>query len=337
MACNKDSIMVGLPKVFKKDEASRSQSDSSEKSHWGRIVVALVVLLVVLCVAIMIVNYRFPKFFTIEMTDGKPGMMFTRTLVRMSDNMTDRWLPNDMLWPTIFLDNPQNFQLGQLEAVRYSTRVLRDKLSRLRTTDKIDLDAEAAFVYFSNDPYKWILPSAESKFKSGVKSLKKYEARLTAGEAEFYPRADNLNELLDQYVSLLGGVTTRLSNAPRRKGLVLSEETAGDAYTKGEKYVEVEIPWSQIDDNFYYAQGVAFGLRQMMLAIKHDFENILDVKKATELVDRIVHILDQSQFEPLIVLNGDRGSVFANHSLQLQGLLEDARQKMRSLQDMIQQ
>jgi hypothetical protein len=135
----------------------------------------------------------------------------------------------------------------------------------------------------------------------------------------------------------LGGVTTRLSNAPRRKGLVLSEETAGDAYTKGEKYVEVEIPWSQIDDNFYYAQGVAFGLRQMMLAIKHDFENILDVKKATELVDRIVHILDQSQFEPLIVLNGDRGSVFANHSLQLQGLLEDARQKMRSLQDMIQQ
>ena len=329
--------MVGLPKMFKRSEASRSQSDSSEKSHWGRIITALVVLLVVVCVAIMIINYRFPKFFTLEKTNGKPGMMFTQTLVRMSENMTDRWLPNDMLWPTVFLDNPQNFQLGQLEAVRYSTRVLRDKLSRLRTTDKIDPDAEAAFVYFSNDPYKWILPSAESKFKSGVKSLKKYEARLIAGEAEFYPRADNLNELLDQYVSLLGGVTTRLSNAPRRKGLVLSEETAGDAYTKGEKYVEVEIPWSQIDDNFYYAQGVAFGLRQMMLSIKHDFDNILDVKKATELVDRIVHVLDQSQFEPLIVLNGDRGSVFANHSLQLQGLLEDARQKMRSLQDMIQQ
>lgn len=329
--------MVGLPKIFKRDEASRSQSDSSEKSHWGRVVVALVVLLVVLCVAVMIANYRFPKFFNVDVKDQKPGMAFTHTLVKLSEDMTDRWLPNDTLYPTIFLDNPQNFQLGLLESVRYSTRVLRDKLTRLRTTDKIDPDAEAAFVYFSNDPYKWILPSAESKFKAGVKSLKKYEARLAAGEAEFYPRADNLNELLDQYVSLLGGVTTRLSNAPRRKGMVLSEETAGDSYTKGEKMVEVEIPWTQIDDNFYYAQGVAFGLRQMMLAINYDFQNILEVKKATELVDRIVHTLDQSQFEPIVVLNGDRGSIFANHSLQLQGLLEDARQKMRSLQDMIQQ
>ncbi|MBF0529038.1 MAG: DUF2333 family protein, partial [Deltaproteobacteria bacterium] len=152
-----------------------------------------------------------------------------------SDEMANNWLPNNKLWPTVFLDNPQNFQLGELEAVRYSVRVMRDRLTRTRTTDKIDQDCEAAFVYFSNDPFKWILPSAESKFKAGVKSLRAYEERLANGQAEFYPRSDSLNDLLDQYTSLLGGVNTRLANAPRRSHKVLSEETSGDSYTQGEK------------------------------------------------------------------------------------------------------
>ena len=321
----------------KKSETDGEDAPKKEGRGIFRLATVVVVLLVVFCLVVMAINYRFPKFFPVEGDHGKPGALFTATMIKMADEMSSNWLPNDKIWPTIFLDNPQNFQLGELEGIRYNTRVLRDKLTRLRTTDKIDQDCEDAFVFFSNDPHKWILPSAESKYKAGVASLKSYEKRLLAGEANFYQRADNLNELLDQYVSLLGGVNTRLSNAPRRKQSVLSEETAGDEYTKGEKYVKVSIPWHEIDNNFYYAQGVAYSLRQMMLAIKYEFNNILEVKNATELVDRIVEVLDQSQFEPLVVLNGNLGSVFANHSVQLQSLLEDARQKMRSLQDMIKQ
>ena len=312
-----------------------SESDEGRRKLWPTAVAVLVVVLAVASVVIMISNYRFPHFFDQEVQGETPGLLFTDTLITLSEEMADRWLVNDKIYPTVFLDNPQNFQLGELEAVRYSVRVLRDKLTRLRTTDKIDPDAEAAFVFFSNDPFKWILPSSESKYRAGVKSLKSYRARLAAGQADFYPRADNLDDLLDQYVSLLGGVTTRLSNAPRQKRQVLSSETAGDQFTTGEKYVDVDVPWTQIDDNFYYAQGMAYGLRQMLIAIKADFSNILEVKKADELLERTIHVLDNSQFEPLIVLNGDRGSVFANHSLQLQSVLEDTRQKLGSLQDMI--
>ena len=316
--------------LFSKDESG----DSSGRS-WGPIIAGIVAILIIVTLVIMIMNYRFPKFFPVKAASEKTGVTLTETLIRVSEEMTERWLPNDKVYPTIFLDNPQNFQLGELEAVRYTTRVLRDKLSRLRTTDKIDADAEAAFTLFSNDPFKWILPSAESKFGGGVKALIRYRDRLKAGQADFYARADNLNELLDQYVSLLGGITTRLSNAPRHNEMILSEETAGDEYTEGEKFVRVKVPWLQIDDNFYYAQGVAYGLRQMMLAVRHDFKHILEVKKATELVERIIHSLDQTQFEPIVVLNGDLGSVFSNHSVQLQSLLEDSRQKLGSLQDMI--
>ncbi|MBU2549218.1 MAG: DUF2333 family protein [Proteobacteria bacterium] len=321
------------------DSLKRGTAEDEPKAGGStiRVVIGLVALLLVLTLALMVANYSFPDFFPVKPNQGRPGTLFTQTLITMSEVAANKWLPNDTLYPTIFLDNPQNFQLGLLETIRYSTRVLRDKLSRLRTTDKIDLDAEAAFVYFSNDPFKWILPSAESKFKKGVGSLKRYESRLAAGKADFYPRADNLNELLDQYISLLGGVNTRLSNAPRSKSPILTEETAGDQYTKGEKFVDAQVPWTQVDDNFYYARGVAYGIRHMMLAVKYDFKNILEVKKAEELADRIIHVLDQSQFEPLFVLNGSRGSILANHSLILQSLLEDARQKMRSLQDMIRQ
>lgn len=327
--------MNWLKNIFHKEKTDEQASPGSGSGMKKKLILGLIAILTAVTVIIMIANYDFPDFFNISPDLDKPGTAFIQTLVRMSGDMTVNWLPNDKIYPTVLLDNPQNFQLGQLETIRYSTRVLRDKLSRLRTTDKIDPDAENAFVFFSNDPFKWILPSAESKFKAGVKSLEAYEKRLKADQADFYPRADNLNELLDQYVSLLGGVNTRLSNAPRQKGKVLSEETAGDQFTTGEKYVRVHVPWTEIDDNFYYARGVAYGLKQMMTAVRIDFSNILEMKKADELAERIIHVLDGSQFEPLLVLNGSRGSVFANHSLQLQSLLEDARQKMRSLQDMI--
>lgn len=307
------------------------------RRKWVWIGVGIPVVLVALILIIMAINYRFPSFFEVKAEEGPIGLTSARTLIRLTEKMTEHWLPNDKFYPTVFLDNTPNFQLGLLESVRYTTRVFRDKVTRLRTTDKIDQDMEKAFIFFSNDPFKWILPSAESKFKSGIESLKKYEARLIKGESSFYPRADNLNELLDQYISILGGVNTRLSHAPRSKDPVISEETAGDEFTKGEKYVPTRVPRRKIDDNFYFARGVAYGIRHMMIAIKYDFKNIFEIKNAEELLDRIIQILDQSQFEPLVVLNGSRGSIFANHSLQLMSLLEDSRQKLRSLQDMIRQ
>jgi hypothetical protein len=253
----------------------------------------------------------------------------------MGTEMLDAWLPNDLIYPTIFLDNPQNFQLGELEIYRYTLRVLRDKLSRLRTTDTIDDNCDQAFVYISNDPKRWILPSAENRYNNAIKELKQYQQRLVAGTANFYPRVDNLIELLDQFNSLLGGVNTRLSNAPRDRVSTMSEETAGDQFIQGEKPINIRVPWLKIDDNFYFARGVAYGLRQIMLTIKYEFHEVLELKKSMELMDKIIELLNICQFEPIYVANGSRGSLWANHSLELLATTEDIRQKMRSLQNML--
>jgi len=55
------------------------------------------------------------------------GSLFIRTNQALIAQMLDNWMPNDVFWPTVLLDNMPNFQLGELEVVRYNVRVLRDR------------------------------------------------------------------------------------------------------------------------------------------------------------------------------------------------------------------
>jgi len=261
------------------------------------------------------------------------GVVFTNTLVTMGDQLLEAWLPNDKLYPTILLDNPQNYQLGVLETMRYATRVLRDDLSRQRTTDKIDPNADLAFTAFSNNPNLWLFPAAEAKFSSGVKALRAYEQGLQKGSSTFYPRTDNLVVLMYQFASLLGGESTRLANAPRDRILVASQEAAGDPNTEDVKQTYVKVPWSQIDDNFYHARGVAYAMRQILMASRYEFREVIKAKRSTDMIDSVIEDLRLAQFEPCFVLNGSRDSMFANHSLTLMATLQDARQKLRSFAD----
>ncbi|MCH8841394.1 MAG: DUF2333 family protein [SAR324 cluster bacterium] len=224
------------------------------------------------------------------------------------------WLPNDLpLGPSYFLDNLPNFQLGVLQIVRHMSRVLRDNLSRQRTSDRVHPETDAAYSAYANDPLKWAFPSAEGAFGRGNESLRKFLGEL-GSSAHFYPRADNLVQLLEAFVSELGGVTTTLLKARTD-----------------------EVAWSHIDDNFYRAQGVGYALLGMMTAVRGDFHSVLDDKNALEITDLIVDSLRESQFEPLIVTNGDKGGILANHSSNLKAYLDDARQKMNSLITMLRQ
>jgi hypothetical protein len=303
--------------------------------HWYKIPLIIIVVYFILTPFIMLWNNSFPEFLHVDSSKKQPGVTFSTVLIEMGDEMLDPWLSNDVIYPTVFLDNTPNFQLGELELIRYSIRVLRDKLSRMRTTDTINENCDQAYVYISNDPKRWMLPSAEGRFRRAFDEIDHYREDLIKGKANFYPRADNLIELLDQINSLLGGVNTRLSHAPRDKRYVTSEETAGDEFIEGEKKMEVRVPWYKIDDNFYYARGVAYGVRNVMIAVKYEFKEVIELKKSTELLDRIIELLNLCQFEPLVVTNGKRGSIFANHSLQLLATTEDIRQKIRSFQEML--
>ena len=276
--------------------------------------------------------YRFSRMFVVQ-EPTSPGLAYVDALITVAEEMDQNWMPNDIFfWPSNLNDNPQNFQRGELEAVRYATRILRDHLSRMSTTDTIDPDCEIAFTAFSNDPEKLYLPRAEEKYEEGIEALKRYRARLERGEVRFYPRADNLNEFIVQFTSLLGGMSQRLANAPRDIESRISEETAGDATLSGEKRIKHHTPWTKIDDDFYFVQGVLFVLKHLVVATSEDFSVIIEQRNAEEFFEAITDVLDHTQFRPWIVLNGNPGSVWANHPMQLQARLEDVRQKLRLLQ-----
>jgi hypothetical protein len=312
-------------------QPQQSKPDSPKKRSRPLIGFAVVFFLLLFFFVVMVSHSRKPGPLAVDHVDRKvKGSYFIHVNAALLRQMQEDWLPNDYFWPTALLDNMPNFQIGELEVVRYNLRVLRDNLTRMRTTDRLDLQAEAAFTAVSNDPYKWWFPSAESKWKQGYQNLHTFHANLVAGKARFYARADNLVELLGQYVSLMGGVNTRLVNAPRdiRETVSLEGEKTGES---GTSTLPIDIPWTQIDDNFYYAQGVAYAIYESFKAIEVDFAEVLRDKKSVPLVKKIQELLKRCDFEPLLVFNGDPDSIFANHSLNLAGVFNDARQKMNSL------
>ena len=305
--------------------------DSQKKKYAGAICF-IILALVVITLIIMGINSKKPEPLELgKLNTHVKGAAFIKANEMLIKQISDNWLPNDLFWPTVLLDNMPSFQIGELEVVRYNIRVLRDNLSRMRTTDKLDPSAEGAFTALSNDPYKWWFPSAESKWVKAYDDMGKFYNGLINGTSNFYPRADNLVELLDQYVSLMGGVNTRLINAPKRREAVLPVEEDVKKGAKGSQLVQLNIPWHKIDDNFYYAQGVAYALYESFKAIRIDFIEILKDKNSVKLADKIIEDLGRCQFEPLIVFNGAPNSVFANHSLNLSGMFNDARQKISSL------
>ena len=292
--------------------------------------IAIVIAIIIVLYGVNMIYFSMkPSQFVLPPTsDEPPGVVVADTLARLMEhelNGPGGWLPNDMvLSPGWMLDNRPSFQLGVLEVVRYSTHALRENLSRQRTTDRIDPDCDTAFTRFSNDPYRLMMPSAEKKYRGGIAALDTYVENLKQGGAHFYPRSDNLIMLLEQYASLLGGATARLLNASRPAAA-------------GELDSHAPVAWSEIDDNFYYAQGVGYGLYQVFQAIMIDFEKVLNDKNSATITREIIASLEESYFEPTIVTNGSRSGILASHSNNLRVFLDDARQKMNSLIKMLDQ
>lgn len=309
-----------------------SISQKANKPKRGLSILIVVLALLLFVVIVMALNAGKPGRIALGTLDTSvKGAAFIKANEILIKEMHQNWLPNDIFWPTVFLDNMPNFQIGVLEVLRYNIRVLRDNLTRMRTTDRLDPYVEGAFTALSNDPYKWWFPSAEGKWELAGENLANFYKALVERKSHFYPRADNLVELLNQYASLMGGVNTRLVNAPRdvQAVLALDQETGKGA--EDSKMVRVDVPWHRIDDNFYYAQGVAYALYESFKAIRIDFMDVLKDKNSVRLVDKILEDLYRCHFEPLIVFNGDPGSIFANHSLNLSSVFNDARQKVYSL------
>jgi hypothetical protein len=250
------------------------------------------------------------------------GEVFASTLAALVRHELDSpagWRPNDfVLWgPDVMADNNANRQLGIIMAVRESTRVLRDHLTKISSTE-FDPNLTTASTTLQNDPTKFWFPSAENRFRTGVDGLDRYVAGLRTTPPTSKPIQDRNIEvirLVQAWSDLLG-------------------DAHGALYKDAEPDGSSVRPW-RTDDYFYHAQGVAHVIHHLTQAVRREYVQALAGRRAVDdLLAEVADALGQAAvLKPLVVLNGRTDGLFANHRRNLDGYIVEARQKLYSVRE----
>ena len=347
-----------------RDQVNDSVDDV--KSYFGGIWFSrtiLTVLAVYLLVTIVIGWYwsQEPEFFSVEEYAQQPaeknqqplvtGYTTVVTLKEVASTLLDKpggYLSNDIAPPGIWLDNMPSWEYGVLVQVRDLSRALRKDFARSQSQSSEDADLAKAEPRFNFDNKSWMLPATEDEYRSAIKSLDRYLARLSDPDltnTQFYARADNLNNWLGDVATRLGSLSQRLSasvgKAPLNMENITELSVSVDGSSPAQANIEevVKTPWLQIDNVFYEARGQAWALSHFLRAIEIDFADVIAKKNATVSVRQIIRELEAAQ-EPLwsiMVLNGDGYGVLANHSLVMANYISRANAAIIELRQLLTQ
>jgi len=273
------------------------------------------------------------------------GVATTSALIGATETLLNKrggYLSNDVTPPSVFLDNVPNWEFGVLQQVRDLAKSMRNDYSRSQTQSLADPDLEIAEPKFNVDSDAWLFPSAEGEYKEGVVALKKYLDRLSdpaQKNAQFYARADNLNEWLSLVEKRLGSLSQRLSKA--RPQVRVNTDLAGDRNAQQSTATESEIvaktSWFEIDDNFYEARGTSWALIHFLHAAEVDFGPVLRDKNAIPTLRQVIRELEATQQDVTspMILNGEGMGMFANHSLVMSSYIARANSAIADLRQLL--
>lgn len=272
------------------------------------------------------------------------GYTTIATLIHMTETLLNKpggYITNDLLPPGVWMDNMPHWEYGVLVQLRDMSRALRKDISRSQSQSSEDPDLTVAEPQLHFDNSSWALPSTESEYRRGIEALKRYLRRLSdpqRPQAQFYARADNLNNWLADLETRLGSLSRGLSESVGKQSIAegmveLPENEESDEYRS------VQTPWTEIDDVFYEARGTSWALLHIFRAIEVDFRKVLMDKNALVSVRQIIIELEGSQ-EPMwspVVLNGSGFGILANHSLTLASYLARANSAIADLRQLLNQ
>ena len=253
------------------------------------------------------------------------GYITTTAVIELADTLLSKrggYLSNDLLPPGVWMDNIPEWEFGTLTLLRDTARVYRNDFSRSQSQSTEDPDLAEAEAKFFFDNNSWLLPQTEDQYREGIEYFQAYRNRLAnplEANAQFYARADNLQQWLAAVETRLGSLSQRLSASVGKRQLNtdLAGDSAASQATQSPQEQVVKTPWLQIDNVFYEARGFTYGLIHMLHAVDHDFADVLDKKNARVSLKQIIRELEPTQetlWSPM-VLNGDGFGPLANHSL----------------------
>jgi hypothetical protein len=273
------------------------------------------------------------------------GVATTSALIGATATLLNKrggYLSNDITPPSVFLDNVPNWEFGVLQQIRDLAKSMRNDYSRSQTQSLADPDLEIAEPKFNVDSDSWLFPSAEGEYQEGIDALQKYLNRLSdpsQQNAQFYARADNLNEWLSLVEKRLGSLSQRLSKA--RSLIRVNTDLAGDPNAQQSTATQSEIitqtSWFEIDDNFYEARGTSWALLHFLNAAEVDFGPVLRDKNAIPTLRQVIRELEATQqnISSPMILNGSGMGMFANHSLVMSSYIARANSAIADLRQLL--
>ncbi len=275
------------------------------------------------------------------------GYTTTTTLIRVTETLLDKpggYLANDALPPSVFLDNIPSWEFGALEMIRDMALVMRQEFSRSQSQSRENQHLKVAQPQLNIDHKSWAMPSAETEYRQAITALYAYRKSLAdvdSQSAQFYARADNLRDWLQEVIKRLGSYSQRLSASVGREQLnvdLAGEQTAQQS-TSASSDLHLKTSWWQIDNEFYEARGACWALLHFLRAIEIDFNEVLEKKNAKVSLQQIIRELEASQeaiWSPMI-LNGSGFGLLANHSLVMANYISRANAALIDLNDLLSQ
>jgi len=229
------------------------------------------------------------------------------------------WRPNDFfLWgPQVAADNNASRQLGIIQALRESVRVLKDHLTKISATE-YDANLVAADRLLRNDETKFWFPSAEGRYKEAATMLDAY----VAGLATRPPTSKPLNQRNIEVIRLLQTWSDLLGDA--HGSLFKDQEQDGTSIK----------PWRS-DDYFFHAQGMAHAIHHLARAVRREYAGeFTNRPTVVRMFDEVIDALGRAAvMKPVIVFDSGTDGLFANHRRNLDVYIVEARQKMYTIRE----
>lgn len=245
--------------------------------------------------------------------DVRPDKSSQSAVVEMAAAVINRevnvhlWTPNlPFFFPSYFLDNMPNFQLGVLEALQSSISALSQKISPDNTPqsqhDSLRLAAEllsypgTVWMFEPNNSLK-PAPSSSRQYRKARRELLAFNEQLSNGTALYYRSPQDLAFVLGKMINSL---------------------------KKSEQNLEVQVRefssafWdTKADDVFYHAQGKAYGFLLIMKAFSLDYREVIVNLGLYEKWTHLLKALENAALiRPAFVRNAEVDSSFAPNHLE---------------------
>jgi len=236
-----------------------------------------------------------------------------RNRLEQEMDSTFGWSINDLIIsPTSWLDNRANRQRGTIFATRMMTTFFSTNLAKYGKVDKENQNLkEARETYFAFTSDSWWFPSSEDQYEKGIAEIKRYEADLLKGDAGavFNLRTDDMNNMLEFIIS------KQFLDEPL--GLLVQSND--------------QVPYTELDDQIYYTQGIILVLRDVLRTFVHLYPEV-EEKGGRENIRIAFKEMDQiCTFDPLMVLRGKHDSIMADHRGKMARYLISIRERINDL------